>query len=177
MNEAEELPPVEVDRIADVGIPRSESADPFTAKELRTQGRLPGRPSPSDRHAASVALHIEDIGRDRDRLRDENRDLRGELDRLRPRHADLREAFGSALASNVFSTVMVGEGGSLISGAGYEWNESWKVGILVAGASSFLWGLFLQITSTWRSTLFRGEDTGTTQPGPPDIPDPTSGRL
>ncbi len=132
--------------------------DQLTKQELKKVKGRSDRPSPTDRLAASVEWHINDICRDRERLLISNESLRNELDDLRPRYAALQESFRASLASSVFATAMVGLGGSLISGAGYA-GDGWKVVVLCFGIATFVWGFLLQIASTWLSVVFRPSPT------------------
>jgi hypothetical protein len=59
------------------------------------------------------------------------------------------------IASNIFSTAMVGIGGTMVSGAGYAGGATTKLIILLVGCVTFTWGMLFQITATWRSCLAR----------------------
>jgi hypothetical protein len=148
----------------------SDTADPLTARELRKTSRSAARLSPSDRHAASVDLHITDICNDRDALRNEIAILRRELDDLRPRLAAIEESYRGVLASNIFALAMLGLGGAMISGAGYAPDDIWRNRILIAGIASFGWGLIFQISSTWRSAIFRRHTFNPAIPRPAQYP-------
>ncbi len=132
----------------DPGISPNELADKLTEAELNKASRRSDRPTPGDRHADAVATHLNDLFADRDRQRVEIARLQRELDELRPKLAALQEAFSAALAGNVFSTVLIIVGGSLISGAGYVASETGKIIILTAGVVSLFLGIVFQITAT-----------------------------
>ena len=146
--------PVDVNRIVDPGISPNELADKLTEAELNKASRRSDRPTPGDRHADAVATHLNDLFADRDRQRVEIARLQRELDELHPKLTAL-EAFSAALAGNVFSTVLIIVGGSLISGAGYVASETGKIIILTAGVVSLFLGIVFQMTATWQGSLFR----------------------
>jgi hypothetical protein len=113
------------------------------------------RLTPSEHHVRAVTLHIRDITRERVRLLGVSVALQSELDNLRPEYARLKEAHSAAIASNIFSTAMVGIGGTMVSGAGYAGGATTKLIILLVGCVTFTWGMLFQITATWRSCLAR----------------------
>ena len=144
----------------------SEKPDEATSREImRTRAALE-KLTPTQLHDRAREAHIQDICQERrqlqqdlisqrDHLEKEIATLRQELDRLRPEHAKLEEAYAGTLTINIVSTILVVIGGSLISGAGYALNDIFKIAILFLGIATLLCGTLLQITSTWRSTVFR----------------------
>ncbi len=144
--------------------PASDQPDEATKREIKHA--VANKLTPTQLHDRAREAHIQDICQERkqlqqniidqrDRFENEVAALRTELDRLRPEHAKLEEANSNTLAVNILSTVMVGLGGSLISGAGYTPNDVWKFILLSSGIAVFLSGSALQITATWRSVAFR----------------------
>ena len=133
----------------------SPEPDPRTEQERQKGEKSQRSLTPSERHAASVERHIQDLMQQRERLQTECTRLQSELDRLRPDHERLKEAFAAALAGNIFSTVLVALGGSLISAAGYAKEPTLILVVLVAGVVTLVWGLAFLITATVRSQLMR----------------------
>jgi hypothetical protein len=135
--------------------PPSTEPDLLTKSEIKKNKAHRENLTPTELHDQALRKHVSDLRGDRDRFRKDCTRLQGELDHLRPEHAKLKEAYESALASNMFSTAMIGLGGSLISGAGYAPGEILKLAVLVAGVVTFGWGFVFQVSATWRSTTLR----------------------
>ena len=155
MNSDDEQP-VNLESIIRPCPPPPSQADRLTVRESRQAVRNAEKLTPTDRLALQVELHIKDICKERDRLKKKVHVLQSELDMLRPRLSVKEEALSSANVSNIFSTIMIGIGGSLISGAGYAPNDVYKIAILFAGVASFSWGIVFLVASTWRSVILRG---------------------
>jgi hypothetical protein len=119
--------------------PPPSDPDDLTTDEIRKAKTAAKRPSPSDRHAAAVDRHLDDACGERDHLRQENRRLQSELDRLAPAHQRLEEAFSNSRFTSALSTIFLAVAGILVSAASYY--DFLKTQILWAGYGFFACGL------------------------------------
>jgi hypothetical protein len=124
----------------------SEIPDPLTKGEIKKAKTAANRVSPSDRHAAAVERHLDDACGERDHLRQENRRLQSEIDRLGPKYAGLKEAFSFALVGSAASTIFLAIGSALVSAASV-WLEH-KVPILCGGCAVLACGIATFAAST-----------------------------
>ena len=147
--------PDDVGDITGPPTPPPVQADSYTADEIGRLQRAAKKTTPTEAHRAATDRHLDEICSQLDRVRSERDHLQRELDRLRPEHARLDEAFRGALASNGFSTAMLGLGGTILSLAGFITSDPWKVFGVTVGAVTFAWGFVFQVSSTWRSVVFR----------------------
>jgi hypothetical protein len=113
--------------------------DSLTKQEEKQAKKRADRPSPGDRHAAAVDRHLTDACGERDHLRQENKRLQCEIDRLGPKYAALREAFSFALVGSAASTILLTIGSVLVSAASI-WLEH-KAPILAGGCAALACGI------------------------------------
>lgn len=163
MSQPEDVP-IDLSSIIAPAPDASDLPDETTRKEMKKASL--SKPTPSQLLEAALKLHIQDVREERRLLQEdivrqrsdaakEVWDLRRELDGLRPENSRLDEAFAAALSVNILSTIMVGVGGALISGAGYAPSALSKTATLCLGIGVFASGTILQVTATWRSVAFR----------------------
>ena len=156
--------PLDLGNIKDPPTPPSSAADPLTAKEIKQAKPRPARPSPSDRHAASVDRHIDDICHERERLDSQNTELHEKIGKLQEQGATLDKELGRMARGRRqrpvcqrLATVTIGVGGLLVSAASY---SVYKTQLLWFGIASFVIGVLILVSNTIRGGIYAGVSSG-----------------
>jgi hypothetical protein len=108
----------------------------------------PTRPSPTDRLAEMTREHVDSLDQERQRLLDQVDRVRGELDRLLPENARLKEALDNGATNGAIASVLITVGGAAISYAAFI--PSADRAVATAGAAALLAGVVILVVSSIR---------------------------